>query len=280
LSAVADKQKNATKAAAKVRAAQQQKRQRMQWSIGIIVLVVAGVVVLVLAKMSQPESKASSSTKVVDAPASIATNLAKVPLSTIVSAHTERVKSDSQFHDLAPVTQKALTKDGKPEVLYMGAEYCPYCGGERWALTVALSKFGSFSGLKMTHSSEGSIPTLSFLTAKYTSKYLTFTPIELEDQDRKPLEKANAAQMKLLTDAGGSYPYINFGGKYVQSGASLNVDALVGNSQTDIAKTVTKSGDVSSISGQVNSAAGAFVKAICTLTEGQPGDVYKAFSAA
>lgn len=45
-------------ASAKVRAAQQQKRQRMQWSIGIIVLVVAGIVVLVLAKMSTNDTKA------------------------------------------------------------------------------------------------------------------------------------------------------------------------------------------------------------------------------
>lgn len=35
-----------SKAAAKVRAAKEQKRQRMQWSVGIVVLIVAGVAVL------------------------------------------------------------------------------------------------------------------------------------------------------------------------------------------------------------------------------------------
>src|SRR5438309_707950 len=40
-----------------------------------------------------------------------------------------------------------LTFAGKTEVLYIGAEYCPYCAAERWSLVVALSKFGSFSGL-------------------------------------------------------------------------------------------------------------------------------------
>jgi hypothetical protein len=63
----------------------------------------------------------------------------------------------------------------------------------------------------------------------------------------------------------------------VQSGASLNVDALVGNSQTDIAASLSKS---NATSAQVNSAAGGFIKAICTLTKGQPGDVCKAFPAA
>ena len=177
-----------------------------------------------------------------------------------------------------PATGKALTKAGKPEVLYMGAEYCPYCAAERWALTVALSKFGTFSGLKMMKSSESLVPTLSFLTAKYQSKYLAFSPIELQDQDRKPLEKATPAQMKLLTgQGGGSYPYINFGGKFMQSGASVDTTVLLGKKQTAIAASLSKS---NATSAQVNSAAGGFIKAICTLTKGQPGDVCKAFPAA
>ena len=45
-----------------------------------------------------------------------------------------------------------LTANGKPEVLYMGAEYCPYCAAERWAMIVALSRFGTFSGLHTIHS--------------------------------------------------------------------------------------------------------------------------------
>ena len=32
-------------------------------------------------------------------------------------------------------------EDGKPIVTYVGAEYCPYCAAERWAMAVALSRF-------------------------------------------------------------------------------------------------------------------------------------------
>ena len=46
-----------------------------------------------------------------------------------------------------------LTANGKPEMLYMGAEYCPYCAAERWSMIVALSRFGTFSGLSTVHSS-------------------------------------------------------------------------------------------------------------------------------
>ena len=42
--------------------------------------------------------------------------------------------------------QPELTLDGKPEVLYMGGEYCPYCAAERWAMAAALSRFGTLSG--------------------------------------------------------------------------------------------------------------------------------------
>ncbi|MGH3230700.1 MAG: DUF929 family protein [Streptosporangiaceae bacterium] len=41
-----------------------------------------------------------------------------------------------------PVTGSALRADGKPEVFYVGYEFCPYCATQSWALIVALSRFG------------------------------------------------------------------------------------------------------------------------------------------
>lgn len=274
---MANKNQKSATAAAKVRAAQQQKRQRMQWSVGIIVLVVAGVIVLVLAKMSQPDNSSSSSLKPTSAPSSVVDDIAAVPLPNIVAAHAQRQKGDATFKGLLPATGKPLVQNGKPEVLYMGAEYCPYCGGERWALAVALSKFGTFSGLQIMHSAEDLIPTLSFSKATFTSKYLAFTPIELKDQQGKDLEKATPAQMALLSAQGGSFPYINFGGKFIQSGASLDVSVLKDMSQKKIAASLDGKGDLQSVPTQVNSAAGEFIKALCTLTKGQPGNVCKAF---
>jgi hypothetical protein len=61
---------------------------------------------------------------------------------------------------------------GKPLVVYIGAEYCPFCAAQRWPLVVALSRFGTFSGLSVTRSaSEDVFPdtaTLSFHSASYT----------------------------------------------------------------------------------------------------------------
>lgn len=90
---------------------------------------------------------------------------------------------------LTPITGSALIAGGKPEVLYVGAEFCTYCAAVRWPLIVALSRFGSFSGLTPARSAvtAGSgqrepypaTPTWTFYRSSYASPYLTFTPVEL-----------------------------------------------------------------------------------------------------
>ena len=82
----------------------------------------------------------------------------------------------------SPIHGSALTGGGKPEVLYIGAEYCPFCAAQRWALVSALSHFGTWRGLEVTHSSSTdacpNTPTLSFRSATYTSPYLAFRAVE------------------------------------------------------------------------------------------------------
>jgi hypothetical protein len=72
-----------------------------------------------------------------------------------------------------------LKKDGKPRVVYLGAEYCPFCAAERWGMVNALSRFGKFKDLKITTSSSTDIParisTLSFYGSKYDSPYIART---------------------------------------------------------------------------------------------------------
>ena len=103
-----------------------------------------------------------------------------------------------------------LTSGGKPEMLYMGAEYCPYCAAERWSMIVALSRFGTFSGLSTVHSSTTDTPsnisTFTFHGSSYTSKYLTFTPVEMQTNILDPstgnytaLQTPTTEQQALLT---------------------------------------------------------------------------------
>ncbi len=75
-----------------------------------------------------------------------------------------------------------LTRSGKPEVLYVATEYCPYCAMENWPLIVALSRFGQFTGLTTSRSPEfehiAPIDSWTFYGSRYTSPYLVFVPIE------------------------------------------------------------------------------------------------------
>ena len=98
----------------------------------------------------------------------------------------------------------------------MGAEYCPYCAAARWAMIVALSRFGTFSGLATVHSAaangagqaepDPNTPTWTFVHATYTSKYLTFTPVEL--QTNIP-DRSNGTYTNLQTPTSAQEALIN-----------------------------------------------------------------------
>src|SRR6266542_1300741 len=90
-----------------------------------------------------------------------------------------------------PAGTPSLTKAGLPRVVYVGAEYCPYCAAERWPVVIALSRFGSFSNLGLAHSSSTdafpNTSTFTFHGATYHSQYLGFDGIETETSQRAPL---------------------------------------------------------------------------------------------
>ena len=71
---------------------------------------------------------------------------------------------------------------GRPVVVYVGAEFCPYCAAARWALVVALGRFGSFADLGATSSSTAEVfpgtPTFSFDGTTYRSHYVSFASVE------------------------------------------------------------------------------------------------------
>ena len=65
----------------------------------------------------------------------------------------------------------ALIINGKPSVIYIGAITCPFCGENRWAMALALSRFGNFTALYKGYSSldDGDTTTLYFGIDNYTT---------------------------------------------------------------------------------------------------------------
>ncbi len=69
---------------------------------------------------------------------------------------------------LAP---KPVMVNGKPTVIYIGAISCVFCGENRWAMALALSRFGNFSNLYEGYSSFGDhdLPTIYWNKDNYTT---------------------------------------------------------------------------------------------------------------
>jgi hypothetical protein len=266
--------KAATERIAAQRAAQQRsdrKRNLLMAGGGVlaVVLVIGGIV---FAGISS--KKSTSSVHPVLPASSTVTNAiaAAVPLTSAagtLSTVTGPPKS---------ITGAALTgASGKPEVLYIGAEFCPYCGVTRWPLAIALSRFGTFTGLQTTYSAADdtagpNTPTLDFRNASYKSNYIDFDGIEYEDGAQKVIGTLTTAQQTLFQNVGGgAFPFIDFGGKWVQSGASYPTATLAGLTPDAVAAQITNSSG--KIGSTIQASADVFTAAICEMDGGKPASV-------
>ena len=160
-----------------------------------------------------------------------------------------------QFASPTPVSGPPLTAGGKPEVLYVATEYCPYCVAENWALIVALSRFGTFSGLTTSRSAYfDDIPPIdgwTFYGSSYTSPYLAFVPVETSSNvliinaktgkigknSYRLLQRLTPAQQSIFGkfDKLGQTPFLDFGGRATLLGSGVAPDTLVGKTWSQIA---------------------------------------------
>ena len=262
------------------RAAQRRRevRNRILIFSGIAVVVIAVVLGFVIAKLNSKSTTAASS----NGPTGAALAAVVAKTTSVPTPVLEKVGAGSVTSPPSAISGTPLTAGGKPEMLYVGAEYCPYCAFERWGMIVALSRFGSFSGLSTVHSSSTdqfpNTPTWTFYKSSFTSKYLTFTTVEqttnVPDSSSPlgyvPLQSLTAAQQALLAkyDQGGAIPFVDIGNKYVINGASASPQVLQGLSWATIASDLTNTS--SPVAQAVNGAASYITAAICKVTGGQP----------
>ena len=265
-----------------------EQRRRMLIAAGSIVVVAAVVLTFVIIKLNNKPTSSAGSASNGPTGAALAAVVDKV--TTVPASALDAVGDGGGAVSGKPTTisGSTLTANGKPEMLYMGAEYCPFCAAERWAMIVALSRFGTFTGLTTIHSAAANgagsaepypnTPTFTFLNTTFTSSYLTFTSVELQTNIPDPstgsyttLQKPSAAQTALITKYGGanqSIPFIDFGNKYVISGASYNNTALAGLNWSQIATDLSNPN--SPVAKAVDGTANYITAAICKMTNNQP----------
>ena len=187
-----------------------------------------------------------------DTAAALITGLTSLPASEF-----ETVGQGSASSLIKPATGDVLTgASGKPQVLYVGGEFCPFCAAERWSLIIALSRFGKFTGLDVTSSSE---------TDAFPN-----TPTFRQQQ---PLMTLSASEDQVF----GKYnpdrtiPFIDFGNKYTSAGAMYSPEALSGQSWQAVLDEVK---DPSSVQAKaIIGSANMITAAICKMTSDQPASV-------
>jgi hypothetical protein len=280
-----------------------EQRKRIYLAGGAILAVIVVVVALVLVKQNSSSRTAGSASEgptgaalarltkdVTGIPASVLDKVGGGSINTSVFIPGSQIATASSAIGsyFATVNGSPLTSAGKPEVLYIGAEYCPYCAAQRWPMITALSRFGTFSGLKTIHSSSSDVypntPTWTFYGSTYTSKYISFTSVEETTNYRQgnssnqnvpyvTLQTPTSAQQALMNqyDANGSIPFIDVGNKYVEVGnlSPFGPGDLQGKTWNQVAAAMSQ--PASAIARGADGSANYLTAAICKLTNNQPG---------
>ena len=255
-----------------------------------IALVVVIVLVFVVVTVTGGKGKTSSKQLIPDpvpAPASLVAEVTGVS-----PAITNAVGTGVQV--TAPSALKGQPKltgaGGKPELLFIGAEFCPFCAAERWAMVEALSRFGTWSGLEMTTSSlwdtDPGTATFTFRNATFTSQYIDFVSSEHETNDNfgsgtrklfQPLTSAASNLWQKYSQAAGQttgYPFVDFGNKVVVLGPSYDPAILAGLDQQEIAAKLKDPTDP--VTEAIIGTANYLTASICAETGNQPAPVCSA----
>jgi Domain of unknown function (DUF929) len=269
---------------------------RFAW--GAVVVLLLGFVALVTYALTRTAAPANVARPSVTSDDIVAT-LAGVSASTFDSVGVT-VPGTTLTQPAILHGQPPLSRGGRPEVLFVGSEYCPFCAAERWPLVVALDRFGRFSTLHNTQSAPFSvfsgIQSFSFVDTTYTSRYVILTGVELYSDQAgpdgtfarishlDPGEAALVARYTPLVDgtgAPGTWPFVDIANRMVTATSGFSPALLVSQSQAQIAGEVAQPLAATSQtttpvppSGQaIIAAANELSAGICLATGGQPAAV-------
>ena len=257
-------------------------RRRMFIAGGSVLGVLVIVIALIVFKAFSNTPAAASGPASSRAAASVTKQITTVPTATLNAVG----KGSGVSPLIATKGQPALTSGGKPEILFVGAEYCPYCAAERWALTVALSRFGTFSNLHLIHSSSSDVypntPTVDFYKSSYTSKYVQFTPVEWFGlvNNGVVLQKLTSAQTALMakydaepytSEPDHPYPFVDIGNQYLVISAQYLPSTLANLTWAQVAADIRNPN--SSVAQGVDGTANSLTAAICKITKNAPAAV-------
>ena len=266
-------------------------------AVGLVVVVVAALVIIKVSTGSSATGNSSFQATDATTVAELTTIPASIFNTVGVTSPVAPVTAPQILKGQPALTGTSSTGAKLPEIFYLGAEYCPFCAAQRWATIIALSRFGTWSGLgnmaSSTYSGEYApgTPTFTFVKAKYKSKYLVFVAVEQYNnvfntalnfysplQQPSPMEKANFKKYDTSKYIKGytaqqnySIPYLTFANKFLVGGASFSPLTLANISRSQIAKGL--SDPTSPVTDAIIASANYQTAAFCTLTNNLPANV-------
>jgi hypothetical protein len=262
------------------RAAQQRAQARRRWlisvaAVGAVVAILAGFVAV---KLTSGTAAAASESP---APQSVVSQVTTVP-----AAFLARMRGGGTVTPLQTVKSPGpvLSIAGKPTIVFVSEESCPFCAAERWPLAVALSHFGTWSHLGATRSSATDVfpntATLSFRTASYRSSHLTLRTTELTDNSGHRLQPLTPLDTTLIhgydvppyvnsADQSGAVPFLDIGNHYILAGAQYSPQILAGLSQAQIASQLRN--PASPVAKAIDGSANVIIAAINSILHHQGG---------
>ncbi|MCP4251713.1 MAG: DUF929 domain-containing protein, partial [bacterium] len=185
--------------------------------IGGVLVVVATIVVVFLVQGTDDSDIAGASPGSID-------KLTSLPTATLEAVG---IPNPPRNVNPLPAGTAPVELDGKPVVLYYGAEFCPFCAVQRWPATIALSRFGTFEGLAASASAPPpevlpNTPTVTYHGSTYTSDYITLSSVETATRSFDPLETPTDQQERLfttynvesVTGSNGGIPFMMIGNRY------------------------------------------------------------------
>ena len=254
-------------------------RRRLLAATGAVTAVLAVVVALVAIKLTsapaRPVATESAASSV------IARQVTTVPASVLTGVSPGQVITPLQA---VQRSGPPLTVGGKPVIVFVSEESCPFCAAERWSLAVALSHFGTWSHLGSTTSSATDVypgtATLSFRAAVYRSTELTLRTTELTDNAGRPLQAQTPLDTRLIdafdvppyvnsADQSGAVPFLDIANRYILAGAQYSPQVLAGLSATQIASQLANPS--SPVAQAIDGSARVIVAAINQVLAGRAG---------
>lgn len=244
-------------------------------SVSVAVVVVVLVVIVLINQVSP-----SNATLQTPVPAAVASAVENPSAAVLDSVGTG--SQPGQMIRL-PASAKLTGAGSKPLVVFVGAEYCPYCAAERWSMVMWLSRFGTFHNLSEIQSSSTDVypntDTFTFYKSTYSSPYIDFSSNELQDRNQAPLQTMTTQISKIFTkydnppyaSQSGQYPFIDIGGVFSLHTTSYSPGLLTGLTWSQIAGKLSNPSDpvTQAIVGNAN----ILTAATCIATNDQPASV-------